>query len=382
MNDIAASAGVLPGSLYHHFASKEEIAIELVSDFNDDLGALSALVRSALHDGTPERRLRDMAARSAELSMRHAAAVRLSGYQPPTTTTERLAAVLDLDAGSQLVAIWRTIVEATVASAEPPVDAALLRFTIANLTLGAGTAYLPGTDMRPVADQVCDLLLYGLSRTTPSDAELDASGPMQTAIDLVTGWTAESPAEVDDRRVILSAARKEFARRGYDATTIRGIADTAQIGMGTIYRRVSSKEALLTELLTTYSQVLTEGVEQVTASEGSEVEKLDAVAYVLVHALLRFPEETEIVKFGWNGQEPGSRPFQEYREQTYKRLGMLEALVARGLAAGAFRAIGTPAELAVLIRRVIWLRYHDFEGSSPERTHAFLRRSMLRPTLI
>ena len=32
MREVAAASGILPGSLYHHFESKEAIAVELVED--------------------------------------------------------------------------------------------------------------------------------------------------------------------------------------------------------------------------------------------------------------------------------------------------------------------------------------------------------------
>lgn len=380
MNDIAAAAGILPGSLYHHFASKEEIAVELVSAFNEDLEMLTADVRDSPPIGTPERRLRDLTTRSAELSMRHAAAVRLRGYQPPTTTTERLSTVLDYRQ-YDLVAVWQGVVDAAVAAADPAVDAGLLRFALAHLSLGSGTSHPPGADVRAIADQVCDLLLHGLSSTTPTDAELDASAPMQVALETIAGWSSSTTDESDDRAGILAAARTEFARRGYAATTIRDIAEAAQVRMGTMYRRVSSKEAMLTEILGSYSQVLNEGVEAVVGADGSAVEQIDAVACVLIHATRRFSDEMNIVKFGWNGQEPGTGPFQAYSEQTQHRLGLLEAVLVRGLDQGAIRPIGTASELAFLVRRILWVHYQDFEDASPQRTQAFLRRSLLRPTL-
>ncbi len=37
MREVAAASGILPGSLYHHFESKEAIAVELVEDFHAEL---------------------------------------------------------------------------------------------------------------------------------------------------------------------------------------------------------------------------------------------------------------------------------------------------------------------------------------------------------
>ena len=37
MREVAAACGILAGSLYHHFPSKEAIAVELVEDYHADL---------------------------------------------------------------------------------------------------------------------------------------------------------------------------------------------------------------------------------------------------------------------------------------------------------------------------------------------------------
>lgn len=37
LQEIADAAGILPGSLYHHFESKEAILVELIRRYQDDL---------------------------------------------------------------------------------------------------------------------------------------------------------------------------------------------------------------------------------------------------------------------------------------------------------------------------------------------------------
>lgn len=379
MNDIADAAGILPGSLYHHFVSKEKIAVEILSAFNDDLIEMTAQAPEQITSASPEQGLRQLMERSAEMSMRHAAAIRLRSYEAPSTSTDRLTEVLNFD-DSSLIETWRTVVEATVKDATPPVDAGLLRFGLAHMALDSGTAYPRGTDVAAIADQVCDLFLRGLSLATPPDAELDASLPMQTAHEIVAGWSAADGDADDDRAGIIRAARSEFARRGYAATTIRDIAEAAQVRMGTMYRRVSSKEAMLVEILDGYSQILTDSVSAVASSDGTPVEKLDAIAYLLVNTTRSFPDEAMIVKFGWNGHEVHG-PFHNYALQTQERLAAVESVLVDGIAAGEFRPLDDTAQTAFLVRRALWLRYQDFEAATTERTHHFLRRSLLRPTI-
>jgi AcrR family transcriptional regulator len=53
---------------------------------------------------------------------------------------------------------------------------------------------------------------------------------------------------VDTRQKILSAARELFVQRGYEATTMRALAQAIEYTPTAIYHHFASKEALLTEL--------------------------------------------------------------------------------------------------------------------------------------
>ncbi len=64
VRDIADAAGILSGSLYHHFSSKEAIADEILRDFLDSLfGAYRAIVDSGL---TPRETLEALVRASFE----------------------------------------------------------------------------------------------------------------------------------------------------------------------------------------------------------------------------------------------------------------------------------------------------------------------------
>jgi AcrR family transcriptional regulator len=62
--------------------------------------------------------------------------------------------------------------------------------------------------------------------------------------------TAESPSRVQrrqkrNRAALVKAARRLFARNGFEPTTIADIAEAADLGFGTFYLYFASKEALL-----------------------------------------------------------------------------------------------------------------------------------------
>lgn len=52
LQEIADAAGILPGSLYHHFESKEAILVELLRRYHDDLDRIAEQALNRLDDPT------------------------------------------------------------------------------------------------------------------------------------------------------------------------------------------------------------------------------------------------------------------------------------------------------------------------------------------
>src|ERR1700742_3980063 len=84
LQEIADAAGILPGSLYHHFESKEAILVELIRRYQDDLDRVgrAALARLDEPDSRPaERKIVDLGSAIANCAVTHQAALQMSFYE-------------------------------------------------------------------------------------------------------------------------------------------------------------------------------------------------------------------------------------------------------------------------------------------------------------
>jgi AcrR family transcriptional regulator len=384
ISDIAEAAGILPGSLYHHFASKEDIAVDLLTSYSQALAELgSAVGRRTAGAGGPEGLIRQLAADVAALAFRHAAAVRLSAYEAPSVATGRFTAAIQFRSPA-LERAWRIAVQ-SLADHSPVADLGLLRFTLQRVTAYAPLYYPADRDADEIAPHLCDLLLHGLLTDPPPFAELDRSAAYRKALAVTGGWGRPAGGSEggagDVTGTILAAARSEFARRGYEATTIRDIAGAAGVGMATLYRRVDSKESLLRTIIAVYADHLDKAFGAVTATGSTGPEQLYAIMHVFAHASRHFREESQIVMFGWSGREETSSPVHQYFMGTQQRLDALAGLFRRGLADGSIRPVAGPAELAEHLRTVLWMRFNSHARTSEPRAFEFLRQSLLRGAL-
>ncbi|HEY9661173.1 MAG TPA: TetR/AcrR family transcriptional regulator [Allocoleopsis sp.] len=100
------------------------------------------------------------------------------------------------------------------------------------------------------------------------------------------------PAEVEVQTRILQAARKLFARRGYDGTTTRELAQEAGVAEGTIFRHFESKKAILIEVATQgWVEILTD-----LLTELSEMGSYKAIAQVMRRRMLNLHKNADLLR--------------------------------------------------------------------------------------
>ncbi|MFF4844516.1 TetR/AcrR family transcriptional regulator [Streptomyces collinus] len=79
------------------------------------------------------------------------------------------------------------------------------------------------------------------------------------------------------RSELLGTAAEVFAEQGYNATTVRAIADHAGMLAGSLYYHFDSKESMLEEILRTFLDELWDGYDAVLASGLGPRETLEAL---------------------------------------------------------------------------------------------------------
>ena len=93
LQEIAGAAGILPGSLYHHFESKEDILIELIRRYHADLDRIGEIAQQRLEepDARPvSEKIVGLGTAIASCAVRHRAALQLSFHEPPTRANQEL----------------------------------------------------------------------------------------------------------------------------------------------------------------------------------------------------------------------------------------------------------------------------------------------------
>ncbi len=372
LQEIADAAGILPGSLYHHFESKEAILVELLRRYHADLDRIAEQAQSTLDDATshsPFDRIVDLSAAIAQCAVTHGAALQMTFYEGPGPSRE-LAALAERRPTAILQAMLQTLRAARWSGyLKSDVDLPVLADRMVQVMLQVGLDVIRyNASADKLAELLCRILLEGLASVPPTDAALDRSAAFKAADAVVQSWADDKDDANDKAAHVRAVARTEFGRKGYEVTTIRDIASAAQLGTGTVYRLIGSKEELLASIMQSFGEKVAEGWTNVLRSDSSPIEKLDALSWVNTNVLDRFGDEFRI-QLAWMRQSPPDTP--NIGWLFAKRVRQMKSLLAEGIRSGEI-TIDSPSN-EMLARSVIGV------GWIPEN---ILHELGIRPSLI
>ncbi|HTR69404.1 MAG TPA: TetR/AcrR family transcriptional regulator [Mycobacteriales bacterium] len=358
LEEIAGACGIKPGSLYHHFDSKEAIVIELIQRYHaalDHLAEVSMDHDGARTTGDPIDRVIALATAIAACASRHSAAVQFTFYDPPGGASQELVRVAGRAPTAIQTAMFETLRTGQEAgSIRPGLDLAIVsdRFCQTMLHVGLGLFHSLAPDQ--VARTLSAILLHGLAAGQPRSADLDRSAALAAVKQVIKTWPVpEEDPPTDRASMIYAAARAELGRRGYEVTTIRDIAAAVGLGTGSVYRVIGSKEALLASIMRDFSEKAVAGWTAALSSDATAVEKLDAVCWLQINVMERFYDEFKI-QLAWLRQVPPDIPDLGWSFPALLR--RLKSQLADGVRAGELTIERPTSELAArCVVEVTWI---------------------------
>jgi AcrR family transcriptional regulator len=358
LQEIADAAGILPGSLYHHFESKEAILIELIRRYQDDLDRIgrSALARLDEPDARPasaNAKIIELGSAIANCAVQHRAALQMSFYEGPSADPELMKLTRQRPNAIQEAMLQTLRAGRWSGYIKPDIDLPALADRICQTMMQVGLDVMRGSSSaNQVAGVLCRIILQGLAAQPPTDAALDRSTALAAASEVVATWADEGDADPGDKAAhVRAVARTEFGRKGYEVTTIRDIAAAAGLGTGTVYRSIGSKDELLASIMRSFGQKVEAGWVSVLRSDATAVAKLDALSWVNVNALSQFSDEFRI-QLAWMRQSPPTaNPGWSYAT----RLRQMKSILSEGIRSGELR-IDAPST-AMLARAVIGVQW-------------------------
>ena len=380
LQQIADAAGILAGSLYHHFESKDAILVELIRLYHADLDRIGELALDRLDDADPQsvaERVTALGCAIARCAVEHRAALQMSFYESPSNDPELIELTTREPTKIQAAMLQTLRAGRWSGDIRTEIDLPTLADRLCQSMLHVGLDVIRHTaETDKLARLKCRIVLDGLAAQPHSDSSLDGSSAFTMAEAIIRSW--EDTEDDTDLKAahVRAVARAEFGRRGYEMTTIRDIASAAGLGTGTVYRVIGSKDELLMSIMLDFGHKVGGAWKDILRSDSTTVEKLDALSWLNINALEQFPDEFRI-QLAWLRHTPPDSANPAWSFTT--RIRQMKALLSEGIRAGEIHIDNAGTDM--LTRCIIgeqWIPENILADVGPRNALILARDTVLR----
>ena len=169
---------------------------------------------------------------------------------------------------------------------------------------------------------------------------------------------------VDTRHKILDAAREMFVREGYEATTMRAIADRVEYTPTAIYHHFRNKEALLTELCTADFRALADAFQKI-GQVADPVERLQRIGRTYIEFGVMHPMHYRLMFMTAHPDVSGQSAIRQ-GDPAEDAYAFLVSACEDAIAAGRFRTELSDPHLAA---QLLWASCHGVVSLHINKEH-------------
>ena len=289
LKEIAADSGLEAGSLYYHFASKEDLLDDVF-----DQGCREAINVVSAEYKKYERRGAEF--REIFGAMVYAHLAQILGGSEFTAAIMRNFSILSPEAQvrhRRAFDIYGNIWTAVFANAQkkgeirPDLDVHILQ----QLVVGALNWTFEWFDrdrfsVREFAENTVTLLLDGMLERNFQWNGREVDG---LTVEVMSPRLAGRFKAAQTRLHILLSTTRALRKKGYDGVTLRHIAEVAGIEAGSIYYHFSSKEEIINDVLSRGLNEIVEGVTRIFEQDASYPDYTSRIAAAIrAHMLYLF----------------------------------------------------------------------------------------------
>ncbi|WP_432168556.1 TetR/AcrR family transcriptional regulator [Streptomyces sp. bgisy031] len=169
-------------------------------------------------------------------------------------------------------------------------------------------------------------------------------------------------ARSERRRTLVTLAAQLFAEKGYQATTVREIADAAGVLSGSLYHHFESKESIIDELLSDYLGGLIGTYREIVSVHSGPRETLVGLVGVAIRSLQQHRAAITVLQNERHHLAQLPR-FTYVQDSENEVQDLWVQVITEGIKSGAFRSQLDPKVTYRLIRDAIWVAVRWFHPS-------------------
>lgn len=152
------------------------------------------------------------------------------------------------------------------------------------------------------------------------------------------------------KEVILEKAAHLFRKNGFNATSMRDLAENVGVEAASLYNHINSKAELLQEICFKIANKFTEHMDEVVASEQAAIVKIEAILRFHIRQMIHNFEEVYVSDREWKHlTDPYLSNFKNQRRTHRQRIA---SIIEEGIRKEQIKKIDAPTAVLILLHAV------------------------------
>jgi TetR/AcrR family transcriptional regulator, cholesterol catabolism regulator len=152
------------------------------------------------------------------------------------------------------------------------------------------------------------------------------------------------------REVILEKAAHLFRRNGFNATSMRDLAENVGVEAASLYNHINSKAELLQEICFKIANKFTDHMDEVMASDQAAIVKIEAILRFHIRQMIHNFEEVYVSDREWKHlTDPYLSNFKSQRRTHRQRIA---SIIEEGINKEEIKKIDAPTAVLILLHAV------------------------------
>jgi AcrR family transcriptional regulator len=166
---------------------------------------------------------------------------------------------------------------------------------------------------------------------------------------------------------IIATASSLFRKKGYNAVSMRLLAQEVGIKAASLYNHIDSKQEILAHIILGVAQRFTDGMELVKVLEADPIKKIREVILLHIEITLDEPEGMESLQNNWMYLEGDSMVAYKASRNAYEE--NLRNIIREGIATGHIRNVNPELLIYSILStlRYLYIWYPRQKDIDPER---------------
>lgn len=171
-------------------------------------------------------------------------------------------------------------------------------------------------------------------------------------------------AKSSKREIIFTAAAKLFRDRGYQATSMRDLAEAVDLKASSLYNHIGSKEEILREICVANADKFSAGMQEVMQSDANPLEKIKAL--INMHINIAVNDYTSVTSFNDEWRHLGEPALSNFKEKRKKYEREFLSIIEEGIAQKQIQDINPMVCMYTILSSTQWVydAHLDLDQSS------------------